>query len=121
MENEKYPYQKDWEEYKKRQKTYWLVFLAFLPFTFLIQLISVNLPEINLPDVNIGFLCFIVFGICWTICGVRLLYWRCPRCGNSFHAKWLFSNIFSGKCLHCKLAKYEGSSFYYGRMGNLSR
>jgi hypothetical protein len=120
MENEKYPYQKEWEEYKKRQKVFWLVFLCFIPFILLFRLIG-NLFQSLTSSGDIGSLGFIVFGIVWTICGIRLQYWKCPQCGKAFHTKWYWNNILSSKCLHCKLPKYEGSTFYNDGLWSINR
>jgi hypothetical protein len=121
MENGKYPYQKDWEEYKRRQKAFWLVFLGYIPFMFLFNVVLADLFRVFSFGENVSFFCFIVFGVVWIICGIRLQYWKCPQCRNSFHAKWWWRNIFSSKCLHCKLPKYEGSSFYNDRLWNANR
>jgi hypothetical protein len=118
MESEKYPYQNEWEEYKRRQKTFWLVFLGFIPFILLINGVSNELFGKFPSGYEIGLVGFV---IAWSICSIRFQYWKCPNCGKSFHRKWWWTNIFSSKCLHCKLPKYEGSTFYNNRLWNANR
>ena len=116
MKNDEFPYQKQWQDYKRRRVTFWLVFVSYIPFMFLFVGVLGNLIKNSSFSGDIGFIGFIFFGFVWTICGLRLQYWKCPRCGKAFHTKWWWNNIFSSKCLHCKLPKYEGSSFYYDQI-----
>ena len=110
MESEKYSYQKEWEEYKKRQKTFWLVCLGYIPLV----LVILPLEYISKTDTAIGFvlsLLFVIFLLVFAFYSIKLQFWKCPQCEKSFHNTWWRSNIFSRKCLHCKLPKYQGSTF----------
>ncbi|CAN5715463.1 hypothetical protein BH24ACI1_BH24ACI1_17420 [soil metagenome] len=108
--SEKYSYQKEWKEHRKRQKTFWLVILGYIP----IALLSLSLGYFYENNKIIGVASsslWVVFLVIFVICGIRLQFWECPRCEHSFHRTWWWNNIFSRKCLHCKLPKYAGSSF----------
>lgn len=112
MENEKYPYQKQWEEYKFRLVSFWVIFVSYIPFMLLFGFIANRiLPSGLSKNGLVYFIAFVGFTIIWSISVVRLNYWKCPRCGKSFHQTFWQHNIFSKSCLHCKLKKYDGSNF----------
>jgi hypothetical protein len=104
--SEKFPYQRQWEEYRERQVIFWLVFIAYLPAMILLTEISKRVFQ----NESVVFAGFCVFALGWGFCGYRLSFWKCPRCAKSFHLTWWWQNIFATKCLHCKLPKYEGST-----------
>jgi hypothetical protein len=112
MEKEKYLYQKEWEEYRKRQKFFWLSTLIIFPLIFFSGVFFNEFFKVEITGgLDIGSLYFIAFAIIVGISSFRFQLWKCPRCGNAFHWAWWWSSVFARKCLHCKLPKYTGSTF----------
>ena len=110
MESKKYPYQKEWKEYRRKQTILGLIFLGLIPFMVLIFPFLHNFPKsYDIGGVNIGIIFFILYLAIIGVCFLRLFYLICPKCGKSFNSnKWQRYN-FSDKCQYCKLVKYEGS------------
>lgn len=110
----KYPYQKQWEDYRRIKIIALLFFLGYLPLFVIANFIFklINIDEKISASIDINFVFFIFYGAIVMICGYRLQTWKCPNCNKSFHTKWWCNNAFSAKCLHCKFPKYEGSTFY---------
>jgi len=52
------------------------------------------------------------FGIAWLVLSLvgwlRLVFWRCPRCGRHFFFNGI-SNPFARRCMHCGLPKWSRS------------
>jgi hypothetical protein len=90
-----------WNDYCRRWWTWMLGWLGPLPAELL-----VGVPLTKLTGSNAPFLIIAVAGmVCFLIGGTRTIYWRCPRCGKSFHHKWGYTNTFARNCLHCGLPK----------------
>jgi len=108
MKNEKYPYQREWENYRFREKTLIIVFSISFP-AILLFIFAGSSPADNYKAVAITlFLICLLLGI---VSGFWLGFWKCPRCGHYFHFSFRGNNIFSAKCVRCQLPKYEGSAF----------
>lgn len=111
MDNEKYPYQTAWENYRDRQTLFILGFLGLIPFIFFFVKISQYLFNgTSVGGVDLRLAGFIFYALILGVLGLRLQFWKCPRCEKAFHNSTLSHNIFSSQCLHCKLPKYEGSN-----------
>lgn len=112
MENEQYPYQKQWEEYQRRRNTIFYIFISPILAALLIALLnSVGIKF----DKNAGveFFLAVVWGIAYLISVMSLYRFRCPKCGQGFFALFrLESPLLRDKCDNCKLSKYFGSTFY---------
>lgn len=107
-ESEKYPYQKEWKEYRKRQIILIIAFVGLIPFMVLIFPFIPN--SYNIGGLDIRVLCIIFYVIVILVCLYRVNDWKCPRCGKSFNTIWYRRNAISDKCLHCELPRYEGSN-----------
>ena len=107
--NNKYLFQKQWIDYRRRKTVFVGIFLLYVPL-FISLYWVVGFFNLSQKE-TLLFISFIVFGIIWLISAIRLQLWKCPICHKFFHLKWWYNNIFSSRCLHCKFPKYEGSSF----------
>jgi hypothetical protein len=114
MESEKYPYQKDWEEYRKRRNLCFSIFISIFIFLPLIGMLSRALSFDLKQNYGVQY----VLAAPWIIgCFISLSKfntWNCPRCGKQFftYSFWITSPIFQSNCGNCKLPKYKGSTFY---------
>jgi len=54
--------------------------------------------------------CFSTLILIWfvtsAIAGIRLSFFKCPRCGRQFFATWWYHNGFARRCVHCGLRKW---------------
>src|SRR5215471_21199489 len=95
-------YTSKWEEYRKRSRLFWVVFLMYVPGVALISVPLCKAFNSSTPG-------FIVAGI-WMAVGLilhlRTMFWRCPRCDKYFFCNWWYGNRFARKCVHCKLPKW---------------
>jgi len=103
------PYYAAWQEYRRRRRICWLVFLGF-PFSvipigilagFLGQAFDTNASVLALVFAFMALLTVMAVGV-WSG------DFRCPRCGKSYfwRPSQLEYNSFSQHCLHCRLPKY---------------
>ncbi|MDQ6787171.1 MAG: hypothetical protein M3033_10225 [Acidobacteriota bacterium] len=113
MESEKYPYQKEWAEYRRRRNITFLVFLSPLLFVAISALI-LNLFGLKFIDNFVAdLIIFATWAVCYGIALHRFHTWKCPRCRNQYftYSFLITSPIFLDNCRSCDLWKYEGSSF----------
>ena len=76
-----------------RRRSFWLVFLGYLPVMAALSLLG----EWVFP-----WAAYVWMGL---FMGAGMYVWisRCPRCGERFHFRRGFSNLWAQKCLHCGL------------------
>jgi hypothetical protein len=111
MENGKYVYQKEWEDYRSRRR--WRYLTVFSIFIFL-PLGALGLKLMGLDETNFLYLEFLL-AVWTTACIVierRFRAWKCPYCKESFFIISAAYRDRAGKCLNCDMPKYYGSSFY---------
>jgi hypothetical protein len=103
-------YTADWQEYRRRRRLFWILFLGFIPgvfilFTFALGLLS--LIDASNPAVSI----FLIAGF-WMlmliIASFQYFYFHCPRCHKPFFSKFWY-RPFTKKCTHCGLPKWANS------------
>ena len=109
MESEKYFYQKDWDDYRKKSKRA----LIGLPICFILFPLPILLLKFGNDNVIwlslILMLSLVVIG---NILAFGVTDWNCPRCGESFRNKvWVAGSLIATDCGKCGLKKYEGSTF----------
>lgn len=110
---EKYHYQKQWEEYRRRRNRQYIVGIAgmLLPGAIFLVLRKSGM-ESNKAMVLLSFLSILA-----TIIVVAVILhfhkWMCPNCGKRFFVKsfWVRFPEFSPDCTNCHLPKYAGSTF----------
>jgi len=109
--SEEFPFQGAGEVCRKHQRNYALSMIAGIPAILLIwSFVRSILPDQRSIDP------LLLSGILWIpvigLFAYRYIYWKCPKCGKSFHNRdgW-YSNPWTLSCLNCGLAKYSGSTF----------
>lgn len=113
--NEDHPYQSKWEKYRFWWKFYWLLtipFAGFMLFWVLIDARSLHAltqRESWTEVVFITLLCILMPVV--TVVSLKVQYWRCPRCDKWFNGSFFLVTIWTRKCRHCGLHKYEGSTY----------
>lgn len=85
-----------WCDLSKRWKLVGYSFLTFLAGPVLSILLTKSLPWYALVSL-----------VPFIAASQYVAAFRCPRCGNRFFVKGLYSNLISGLCLHCQLAVGE--------------
>jgi hypothetical protein len=107
--NEKYPFQKEWYEYKRQRSfgclTIVLIFLVF----FLTRRFAPNFQQL----IGILFIVFIIGNLVWLLIKGS---WKCPRCKRDFH-NYLSKRYPLKYCEHCNLPQYYGSSYFFDYWG----
>lgn len=101
-------YQQKWENYRSINQNFWLFFIVGI---LLLLVFLTGFFEKFFNDESYFILLLGISLIISSYFGLRLQYWSCPQCGKSFHKKLFYSWMYSAKCLHCGLPKYEGSIF----------
>ena len=110
--NEKYPYQKQWEEYRRLKNRQYFVFIRGFTLnliSYLGGLIGLNSSVI----LTIQFVLMIVWIVALIYIVFRFYNWKCPSCGERFFRRtfWITMPELLSNCSNCNLPKYEGSSF----------
>lgn len=95
-------YESKWADYRKRRNLFGLIFITYVPCVLVIGTPLSQMLKSETPYYIVA----IAWMIAFAVSGWRLSYWKCPRCGNWFFAKWLYHNQFARKCMHCGLSKW---------------
>ena len=102
-------YTSAWDNYRRRRR--WLFgvwlggFVALAGLAKLLHTGPIQNYEVSINQLFLG-VAISVWFIASTIAGVRLLLFRCPRCGRHFFVMWWRGDMFARRCLHCKLRKW---------------
>ena len=86
---------------RRRRRAAWIVFFLFLPATGLADL---SFRWVHSRFIALGIL-LVWIGV-YALAGHRLVFTRCPRCGELFHSRrdWRGPmGMFTRACLHCGL------------------
>jgi len=111
--DEKYPYQRQWEEYRRRRNSQYIVFivgaLASNLIFYALTKIGVNT---NIATLALAFLLAVWF-IALIFAVFRFHKWKCPACGERFFVSsfWIRQPEFQSMCSNCSLLKFSGSTF----------
>ncbi|MGD0625569.1 MAG: hypothetical protein ABSB32_12705 [Thermodesulfobacteriota bacterium] len=103
METGRLQFSLAWKDYKRRRRWF---FGAWLGGFVVVASLAALLNRMSLGD-----LAFWVLGPLWlvafVIAGLRLEFFRCPRCHRHFFcARWYY-NLFARRCVHCGLPKWS--------------
>jgi hypothetical protein len=110
MLQEEGSYSVEWRQYRQWSRTFWIVFLLYLPA---LALVSKVLGPIRGRGTVI-FCAAAIWMLAFAISGYRKSNFQCPRCGEMFFRKfddrpWRMAwqhNPFARKCMHCGLPKW---------------
>ena len=95
-------YRRQWQEYKRRNRIFWCVFLTYVPG---VLLIGYPLSRLFGSDTVIWVVA-ISWMVAFLIAQTYLSNWKCPRCGKRFLQRRWSTNTHARKCLHCGLPKW---------------
>ncbi|MGC2236342.1 MAG: hypothetical protein WA584_09285 [Pyrinomonadaceae bacterium] len=103
--HEKYPYQKQWEEYRRLKNRQYIIFIG--------GGIIINLPDYfhNLRSIQL----ILIIG--WVVALIYVIFrfhtWKCPGCEKRFFVSsfWIRHPELLSNCRNCDLRKYKGSAF----------
>jgi hypothetical protein len=97
-------YSQEWARYQLRKTRIMICvfaeFLAFLPFVWIVGVISRKLFPTMRPAFGAGLLWILLYAFT----GIQLRIFPCPRCGKNFFAVLGWHN-FDRTCVHCGLPK----------------
>jgi hypothetical protein len=108
MQKNKYPYQKEWREYRRRRNFFFAIFLFGLFVIYFVVSVSAYIaPALS----HLLFPLFFAWPILSLIFLLRFHNWECPMCGKLFFkmSRWTPSPVMQTKCNNCGLPKYKGS------------
>lgn len=110
MSEETTKYQKEWDEFRKTDRSGCIVLLLALPFVVLALFLSSAYPQFSYY-LNIITIVFIALPMVYlTYSAYKGDRPKCPRCGSYFDNYKPMAVKF---CVQCGLPKYYGSSYYY--------
>jgi hypothetical protein len=96
-----------WQQYRRLRATVLVLAIGLLPWSFAMGLVAARLrPPMQSAVILVGVGGWLV-AVWFT--GMRLSFWRCPRCGKPFGRRpfgGTKSNKFLRECVHCGLPKY---------------
>jgi len=118
MKSEKYDYQKEWEEYRKRRNLRYLIFLSGIIF-FPLGRLYFHLIGLDPTNLALQFFLIAMWGIAFLTSIARFNTWKCPHCRDHFFVT--SSTAWLSKCQNCDLPKYYSSNFYRGKQTFLPR
>ena len=97
-------YAEEWRRYRRLRVTTLVLAAGLLPWTFAVMMLAARLEppkQSSLILVGVG-----GWLVGFWLVGMRLSFWRCPRCGKPFGRKMFSGKIVVRECAHCGLAKY---------------
>ncbi len=113
MKSEKYPYQKAWQRHRLKTALALMLAVMFIAgFYFSLKFMNV-LGEYVARELILGL--FAGGGLLVLVFALHTRFWRCPRC----RYKPLFplpGKYYERICVKCGLNKYEGSSYFDGKI-----
>jgi predicted RNA-binding Zn-ribbon protein involved in translation (DUF1610 family) len=114
LENErKHPFQKQWEEYRRRRNRQYIVgAIGFVAPSLIFFALRKNGMESGKAMVLMYFLSMFALIV---IVAVMLHFrkWICPNCGKRFFVRSFWNRFpeLLHNCVNCNLQKYTGSTF----------
>lgn len=98
-----------WRSYRHWRRLRVAGFLGYVPAMWLVARASSSLTSSDTPVLVAA----MTWMIAWSLCIVRVGWFRCPRCGKAFHLKPRLGPIplwstrcFSRHCVNCGLPKW---------------
>jgi hypothetical protein len=116
MQNDSFPYQKEWQAYRKlRNKFYLISFLGVL-IIFLIGFIFSRVVSFSDSQfIGLAAVLFMLWGYITTYWHHKVSSLKCPKCHEKFFLLILRGTeplMMQHYCNNCGLPKYSGSTFY---------
>ena len=103
-------YRPAWNEYRRLRNK---LLILFFPYMLVVGMLFLRAKPL------LNSLIFIVV-FAWTIwlfnTAVRFYWWRCPRCGKCFAARWWYTKgFFARRCVHCGYLNTARATAYPGQ------
>lgn len=99
-------YKTQWNDYRKRSRIVFALFLGYIPGVFILGFPLTKLLKSEIP--------FYIVALTWmaTTVGawIHLILFRCPRCRERFMMNKYFVVASGRKCPYCGLKKYDGKT-----------
>ena len=97
------PYAAAWSNFRKRRRRFWLFYFGYPACALALVSLADRFanPE---PLLLLSFFSFVVITV---PLAVQYKRFACPRCGQPFFVKGLFSNGYVRRCRHCGLPKWS--------------
>jgi antibiotic biosynthesis monooxygenase (ABM) superfamily enzyme len=89
-----------WADYRRRRQ-FFGVWLGGFPVA--IAIVKLLPPK---PGEFVFSILSVLLIAAFVVVAIRLLFFRCPRCGNTFFLDCLRRDLFSRRCIHCGLPKW---------------
>jgi hypothetical protein len=81
------PYAEGWKTYRRYRRDFWLVWIGYIPVVGAIAFVSQWLFHSFVPAMVAAAFWMLLF----LFVGIRYQTFPCPRCGESFSAKWWYN------------------------------
>ncbi len=95
-------YSTQWDDYRKRRKIFFLIFLSYLPGIYILGVPLERYLSSEIPLIVIATAWIIAF----VVAGWHMNAWRCPSCQETFFRRRWVHNQFARRCVHCGLEKW---------------
>jgi len=121
---EKYPYQKNWEDFRFRQALPFLSFFLWIFFILILAIVGLLAGAIAVTITRALGLFFFILTACLMIFGsYYFMVWKCPDCNDYYFIETRFDCLtkksYRAKyCKHCRLPRYFGSTFFAEHWGS---
>ncbi len=106
-------YSSAWQDYRRRRLWYYVIWLGGIPVIFILNYLLTKITHSEVP--------FAVMAVSWMlgflVLGLRISYFKCPRCNETFFKTFFYHNPFARRCVHCQLPKYQSSPVQIGKVG----
>src|SRR2546430_17544194 len=95
-----------WTKYRIRRN---LLLALMICYPTLLPLLAPLMERLGFRATMI-YLLAVVWMAAIATAGIRLAWFRCPRCGHLFHLRFGFFWPLARRCLHCGLRKFDGET-----------
>lgn len=114
MQSEKYPYQKEWRIHRWKTAFGLILIVILVAVFYFFAKYHKILTQYIAVEIILGF--FVVAFLFVLIFVLHTHFWRCPRCLYKPLIIPFFGKYYERYCKKCGLNKYEGSTYFEGKI-----